>query len=161
MVGTGIGFETFQYFHAIDLGKFQIQKHQSRRSSKGPVSVCSVAEEKIQGLLSVASNVNVVCKVFFTKSMEGQLHIVLIVIVFYQQDLVCWSVMLGLLRYRCGMRFDFLVFSKSEVKRRPLIQFGRRPASSAMFLDNALHGRQPHARAFEVFWSVQALKNTK
>ena len=66
----------------------------------------SAAEDKVESLLSVASDVDVVRKVLFTKSMEGQLHVVLIV--FHQQnfDLSVASCLVSYgVRLRSGVRF--------------------------------------------------------
>jgi hypothetical protein len=63
--------------------------------------------------------------------------------------------------YGCGLGSAFFGVSKSEVKRRPLIQFGGSPDCATMFLDDSLHGREAHPRAFEIFWSVQSLKDAK
>lgn len=63
----------------------------------------------------------------------------------------------------CGFTFEFgfLGSSESEIKSCALVQFGFGPDAAAMFLDNALDGCQAHARAFEVFRAVQALKHAE
>src|SRR6202162_1126400 len=50
---------------------------------------------------------------------------------------------------------------QGKVKRRAFIHFGFRPDPATMFANDALHGSQSNACAFEIFGPVQTLKDAE
>lgn len=48
-----------------------------------------------------------------------------------------------------------------EIKGRSFVEFGLRPDLTSMLLNNALHSRQTHPCAFEIFWAMQPLEDAK
>src|ERR1700676_4508470 len=78
-----VALDLFEHFHPVDFGQFQIQQHQFWRTLKRSMRERPATKDKVQSLLAVARDEDIVCQLLPPQRMQGKIHVVLIV--FHQQ----------------------------------------------------------------------------
>src|ERR1700687_5874763 len=86
-LGPRVTLDLFEHFHPVDLGQFQIQQHQLGRMIKRSVGERPATEDKVQSLLAIPCDEDVVRQLFQPQRMQGKVHIFLTV--FHQNYVQC------------------------------------------------------------------------
>jgi len=106
----------------------------------------SRAEDELQGLSSIAYDVNTIREVASLQSMKGQFHA--LALSSTSKISTMFSIMSS-------------VSAERKVKRRALVDCRLSPDASTVAVDDTLHNGQAHARAFVLLGAVQSLKHVK